>query len=116
MSEPAGETPVQTPEFSAKELLGPLLLVGALKGEEFDISVILDIYVSDIITQKILQQVALPEDFKEFEGVIKTMLEMEKLKALSAVLRGERPEIDVGKTLEFVITLSVMSSLLNTLG
>jgi len=99
-----------------KQLLTPMMLASIVKGEEFDVSKIIDIYVNDMIVNSLLQNIQLPEEFKDLQDVIQLMLDMQKFKAISAVLRGETPTIDISKVLDLVINLNLVASMAGAFG
>lgn len=99
-----------------KQLLTPMMLASVVKGEEFDISKVVDIYVNDMIVNTLLQNIQLPEEFKDLKDVIQLMLDVQRLKSISAVLKGETPTIDISKVLDLVINLNLIASLAGAFG
>ena len=107
-----------TPIIETSTLIQPLLMRAVLRGEEFDITPIIDILVQDKIVSSLLGQLTLPEEFKDLGDVICLMLEMNKVRSIMAVLRGEQPPEGVGveRVLELVINLQLLSQLSQAFG
>ena len=60
-----------------------------------------------------MQNIQLPEEFKDLKDVIQLMLDIQRFKAISAVLKGETPTIDISKVLDLVINLNLIANLAN---
>jgi len=102
--------------LDVKQLLTPLLISSVLKGEEINIDAIIDLYVNEIIVTNMLKTIKLPEEFAELQDVIKLMLEVQRMKAVSAILRGETPEVDIGKVFDILVSLHLVSAIAGAFG
>lgn len=111
MSTPAGI--VCTPLIDVNTLLQPLLMKSVFQEEgEIPLDQVFNIIINDKITQSLLGGVTLPAEFADLGNVICLQLETQKVRAVSAMLRGETPpEFDISKTFELVINLQMISSL-----
>jgi hypothetical protein len=116
----SGTTGITCPEFiKIEELLGPLLLSSMFKEEgKISIDVIMDAYIQDAITKKLISSINLPQDFKDLGNVICMTLELGKVKTLQAALRGEQPQEAAGieKALDMIVNLQVLAAVLQALG
>jgi len=91
------------------QLIQPLMLKSVLKGEEVPIDTIVDLMISEKIEEQLLASVTIPS---EFADIVNLMLEMDKLKRLMAILRGETPpEPAIDKVIELIINLQLVESL-----
>jgi len=108
-----------TPTVDVSQIIQPLMLSSVFKeGTEFDISNIIDVYLQDQIVKHLLETIELPEEFADLGQVICLQLDMNKIKTLMAVLKGEAPPEGVGidKILELVMNIQLLSSLGSALG
>jgi hypothetical protein len=106
------------PIIDIGQLLQPLLLRSVFKGEELQLDAVIDVYVQDAITKSLLQNIDLPQEFADLGDVICLSLEMNKVKYLLAVLRGQQPPEGSGvdKVLEMVVSLQMLSALSQAFG
>ena len=100
-----------TPIIDIKELLGPVMMLNAFKGEEFDITPLLDVMIGQKITENLLSSITLPSDFADLGDVICLQIQMQHVKALEAILKGERYEFDISKVIETLVTFNMLSAL-----
>ena len=98
-------------------LIQPLMIRAVLKGEEIPIDVIVDIQMTQTIYQSLMAGITLPSEFADLQSVIDLMIQMDSVKRLMAVLRGETPpEPAIDKIIELVVNLQLVSSLSQSLG
>ena len=104
-----------TPVIDIKQILGPIMMAQVVKGEEPDISGVLDIMVSQELVQNLLSNIELPSDFADLADVICLQLQMEQVKGVTQALKGGQYEFDVSKVIDLIVNLQLMSSLTQTL-
>lgn len=98
-------------------LIQPLLIRAVLKGGEIPIDVIVDIQMTQTIYQSLMSGLTLPSEFADLQSVIDLMIQMDSIKRLLAVMRGETPpEPAIDKIIELVVNLQLISSLSQSLG
>lgn len=116
MSTPSGI--VCTPLIDVGTLIQPILLRSVFReGAEVPIDQIVDITLQDKITASLLQGVSLPPEFQQLGDVICLQLEMNKIRAVTAMLRGEEvPEFDIGRVFEMVLNLQIINSIATAFG
>ena len=97
-------------------LMKPLLLK-AVFSQEGEGGLNLDAFINVMIQEKmesaLLQSIELPQEFADLQDVICLMLQMDKLKTLTAALKGE--EVPAGAGLDKVIGLVVQLQMLKAL-
>jgi len=94
-----------------RQLLAPAMIASVLKGEEFDITPLIDLYVQDMIVKNVLATIKLPKEFEDLHEIVNLMLQVQQFKTLSAILRGEKPELDIGKIIDLVVSINLVASL-----
>ncbi len=100
------------PLIDIGSILQPLMMAAVLKGENIPIDAIVDVYIQDAIQNALLQNVTLPQEFAELGNVICLELEMNKIRTLLAVLRGEQPpENTIDKVIDMVLNLQLLSAI-----
>ena len=107
-----------TDTINLTQLLEPLMLKSVFKEGEFDIGPIIDIIVQEKIEQNLLSSIEIPDEFADLGSIVCLMVTVNKLKAVTAVLRGETPPEGTGmdKVLELIVNLQMLSSIGSALG
>jgi len=98
-------------------LLQPLMIRAILKGEEVPIDVFVDIQMTQTIYNSLMSSITLPSEFADLQSVIDLMVQMDGVKRLLALMRGETPpEPAIDRVIELVVNLQLISSLTSALG
>ena len=101
------------PIIDITSIIQPLMLRSVFTGEEFKFDTLIDVLIQDKIEKALLQSVELPEEFAELKDVICLSLDMNKIKTIMKVLRGEevQPGEGLEKTIELIVNLQMLSAL-----
>ena len=97
-----------SPPIDLNAILQLTMVKSVLRGEEFDISRILETQITQQLVDQILAQMQVPAEWQDF---ICTMKNMETVKAALAAMRGETYEPQVDRIIELVITLQLIGQL-----
>jgi len=100
-----------TTTINVKDLIGPMLLASVVKGEEVDVTPIIDMYVQQSLVNNLLGSITLPSDFADLGEIICITMQMELFKGLTAALRGEEYTFDLSKPIELIVSLNMISAL-----
>lgn len=104
-----------TPVIDVRQILGPILVANVIKGGEIDITPLIDAMVGEQITQALLSSITLPSEVADMGDIICLMINLEQIKGLQALLRGETYEFGIDKVVELIVTLNMMSALTSAL-
>ena len=100
-----------TPVIDVRQLLGPIMVSKVMKEGEFDLTPLLDAIVGEQITQALLANITLPSDFADMGEIVCLMMNMEQVKGLQSLLRGEPYEFKIDKVIDLLVTLNMISAL-----
>jgi len=102
-----------TPLIDIGTIVQPLLMKSVIAGGELNIEPLIDVMVQEKIQESLLASVELPSEFADLADVICLSLEMNKVRTVLAVLRGEAPPAGAGieKTLELIVNLQMLSAI-----
>ena len=105
-----------TPIIDVSQLLGPIMMARTLKGEEFDITPLIDVIVGQKVTESLLSSITLPSDFADLGDVICLQIQLQQVKALEAIMKGETYEFDLSKVIDMIVTFNMMSAITSAFG
>lgn len=105
-----------SPIIDITQLLGPVMLSKTLKGEEFDISPLIDVIVGQKITESLLASVSLPSEFADLGDIFCLQIQLEQVKAVTSMLKGETYEFDISKVIDTLVSLNMISAITSSLG
>ena len=84
-----------------------------LRGEEVDITPIIESQVNKMILNSLLSTLTIPT---EFQDIVNLMITLEDTRATLALLRGEAYEPRIDRIIELVVNLSMIESIATALG
>ena len=107
-----------TSGFDLSGLMKPLMMKAVLTEGEMNIDVFINVMVQEKMEQSLLSSITLPEDFSDLQDVICMMLQMDKLKGITAAMKGEAPPEGAGldKIINLVVQLQMLSALEGAFG
>ena len=105
-----------TPLIDIGQLLGPVMMSSTLKGGELDITPLVDVMIGQKVTESLLSSVTLPSDFADLGDVICLQIQLQQVKALEAIMKGETYEFDLSKVIDMIVTFNLMSAITNAFG
>lgn len=105
------------PVIDVKSLIQPLLIKAVLRGEEIPIDVIIDAEITQKIYDSLMKSIQLPPEYADLKNVIDLMMQMDSVKRVLAVVRGQAPpEPAIDKVIELVVNLQLLSTLAGAFG
>jgi len=84
-----------------------------LRGEEVDLTPYINVLISSNIVDAIKASIALPT---EYQSIVDIMLFAEKMRALTAALRGETYEPAIDRIVELMVSLYMVSAISTAVG
>ena len=107
-------------QINIVQLVQPMLLSAILKGEDISklIDVIVDAQVNDVIFNKVLSSIQVPEEFQGLIDVFKLANQLDTLKAIMAAMKGQeyQPKFGIDKVIELMVSLQMINALSTALG
>ncbi len=99
------------------QLMQPLIIKSIFSGEEIPIDALVDAMLTQKIYESIKGSLTLPPEFKDLESVLDLMIQMDSIKRVLAVLRGETPPPPaIDKVIELVVNLQMINALSQAFG
>jgi len=99
-------------------LMKPLMLKAAFTGQgELNLDPLIELMVQEKIEQSLLASIDIPEEFADLVDVICLKLQMNKLKGLTAALKGEQVEVGgLDDVINIVVQLQMLKALEGAFG